>query len=299
MSNPRLRPTTAVPVMSPIVYFNGAYVPKQDVRISPDDRGFVFADGLYEVLRAYGGRLFEVDLHLRRLANGLTALEIGGVDVPALGTVFRELLDRNGLGSADATVYLQITRGAAPRTHWFPNPLPPPTVYVEPKAYSPRADPAVGVSVITAPDIRWARCDIKTIGILPNTLAQQRARAAGAIEAVFVRDGVAIEGTSSAFFAVLDGEVRTAPANNYILPSVSRAVTLRLCREHGIPHAEVPVFLQDLPWASELFLASTTLEVMPIVRVDGAPVGGGTPGPVATRLNALFRAEALRSRAGG
>jgi D-alanine transaminase len=170
-------------------------------------------------------------------------------------------------------------------------------VYVEPKPFSPRADPAAGVSVITAPDIRWARCDIKAIAILPNTLANQRARAAGSIEAVFVRDGVAIEGTSSAFFGVIDGQVRTAPASNYILPSVSRAVTLRLCREHGIPHAETPIFVQDLPRASELFLASTTLEVMPIVRVDDRPVGPGTPGPIALRLNALFRAHATRDQA--
>jgi D-alanine transaminase len=280
--------------MSPIVYFNGAYVPKDEVRISPDDRGFVFADGIYEVLRSYGGRLFELELHLRRLANGLAALEIGGVDVPGFATVFPDVLARNGLGASEATIYLQITRGAAPRTHWFPNPLPPPTVYVEAKPLSPRADPAVGVAVITVPDIRWARCDIKAIAILPNTLANQRARAAGAIEAVFVRDGVAIEGTSSAFFAVIDGEVRTAPANNYILPSVSRAVTLRLCRQHGIPHAETPVFVQELPRAAELFLASTTLEVMPIVQVDGWAVRDGRPGPIATRLNALFRAEATR-----
>jgi len=281
--------------MSPIVYFNGAYVPKDEVRISPDDRGFVFADGIYEVSRSYGGRIFGLDLHLRRLADGLSAIEIGGVDVPGFGAVFREVLERNGMGSANATIYLQVTRGAAPRTHWFPNPLPPPTVYVEAKAFAPRADPAAGVDVITVPDIRWTRCDIKAIGLLPNTLANQRARAAGAYEAVFIRDSVAIEGTASNLFAVVDGEVRTAPANNFILPGVSREVVLRLCRQHEIRHAELPVFLEDLTRASEVFLTGTSIEVMPVVRVDGKPVGSGRPGPMARGLLGLFRAETARA----
>ena len=277
---------------APVVYFNGAYTPKDQVRISPDDRGFLFADGLYEVTRAYGGRLFELDAHLRRLADGLAALDIQGVDAQAMGDVFRRLLRENGFAAADATVYLQVTRGAAPRTHWFPTTPVPPTVYAEAKPFTPRADPAVGIGVITTPDVRWARCDIKTVGLLPNCLANQRARAAGALEAVFVRDSVALEGTASSFFAVLDGEVRTAPLSNYILPSISRAVVLRLCDEGGLPHREVPVFVEQLSQASELFMAGTTLEVMPVVTVDGRPVGTGVPGPVATRLNAMFRTAA-------
>jgi D-alanine transaminase len=283
--------------MSPIVYFNGAYIPKDEVRISPDDRGFVFADGIYEVARSYGGRILGLDLHLRRLADGLAAIEIGGVDVPGFVDVFREVLQRNGMGAADATIYLQVTRGAAPRTHWFPNPLPPPTVYVEAKGFTPRADPAVGVDVITVPDIRWTRCDIKAIGLLPNTLANQRARAAGAYEAVFIRDSVAIEGTASNLFAVVDGEVRTAPANNFILPGVSREIVLRLCRRHDIRHTELPVFLEDLARASEVFLTGTSIEVMPVVHVDGKPVGSGRPGPMARDLLRLFRAETVRTTA--
>jgi D-alanine transaminase len=277
--------------MNPVVYFNGAYVPKDEVRISPDDRGFVFSDGVYEVVRSYGGRIFELDPHLRRLADGLAAIEIGGVDVFAIGGVFREVLARNGLDASDATIYLQVTRGAAPRTHWFPDPPPPPTVYVESKPFTPRGDPAVGIDVITVPDIRWTRCDIKTVGLLPNTLAHQRARVAGAFEAVFIRDSVAIEGTASNLFAVVDGEVRTAPANNLILPGVSREVVLRLCRQHGIRHVETPVFVEDLARASEVFLTGTSIEVMPVVRVDGRAVANGVPGPMARRLLDLFRAE--------
>jgi len=133
------------------------------------------------------------------------------------------------------------------------------------------------------------------VGLLPNCLANQRARSAGATEAVFVRDGVAIEATASSFFAVVDGEVRTAPASNYILPSISRSVVLRLCREHGIAHAETPVFLYDLERATEVFLAGTTLEVMPVVRVDARAIAGGKPGPITRRLHELFRTETTRA----
>jgi len=274
--------------MAPTVYFNGAFVSKDDVRISPDDRGFLFADGVYEVVRSYQGQIFSLDAHLGRLERGLRAIEIAGVDVAGLGSVFRELLTQNGL-TGDATVYLQITRGAAPRVHAFPDPLPPPTVYAEARTFAPKGDPAVGIPVITVPDVRWARCDIKTVALIPNCLANQRAREAGAVEAVFVRDGVALEGTASSFFAVIDGEVRTAPASNYILPSITRGVVLQVCREGGIAHRETPVFVQELPRAAELFMAGTTLEVMPVVQVDGRPVGNGRPGPVTTGLHAAFR----------
>lgn len=279
--------------MTAIAWFNGSFVPKTDVRISPEDRGFLFADGVYEVVRAYGGRFFALDAHLERMADGLRALEIAGCTPAAMGDAFRTLLQKNGLGSADALVYCQVTRGAAPRTHFFPDPAVPPTVYAEARPFAPKADPAVGAAVITVPDTRWARCDIKTVGLLPNVLANQRARAAGAVEAVFVRDGVALEASASSFFAVIDGEVRTAPNSNYILPSVTRATTLDLCAEAGIPYRETPVFQHELPRASELFLAGTTLEVMPIVTIDGRSVGTGRPGPVASRLNAAFRARAV------
>jgi D-alanine transaminase len=280
--------------MAPLVYFNGSYLLKDQVRISPDDRGFLFADGIYEVARSYGGRFFELGAHLERMRNGLAALAIGGVRAESLGEVFNTLLERNGLGREPATVYAQVTRGASPRTHFFPDPPVPPTVYAEAKPFTPKGDPAQGAAVITVADTRWARCDIKTVGLIPNCLANQRARAAGALEAIFVRDGVALEATASSFFAVVDGEVRTAPASNYILPSITRSVVLRICVREKIPHREAPVYLDDLARASELFLAGTTLEVMPIVTVDGKPVGSGRPGPVAERLGALFHAETSR-----
>jgi D-alanine transaminase len=280
--------------MAPLVYFNGSYMPKDQVRISPDDRGFLFADGIYEVARSYGGRFFELGAHLQRMRNGLAALAIDGVRAESLEDVFTTLLERNGLGREPATVYAQVTRGASPRTHFFPDPPVAATVYAEAKPFTPKGDPAKGAAVITVPDTRWARCDIKTVGLTANCLANQRAHAAGALEAIFVRDGVALEATASSFFAVVDGEVRTAPASNYILPSITRGVVLRICAREKIPHRETPVYLDDLARASELFLAGTTLEVMPIVTVDGKPVGSGRPGPVAQRLGALFRAETSR-----
>jgi D-alanine transaminase len=279
-------------------YFNGEFVPRDEVRISPDDRGFLFADGVYEVVRSYGGRLFCLDRHLARLTAGLAALRIDGVDSAALRGVCDELLRRNALGDGDALVYVQVTRGAAPRAHAFPTPPVRPTVYAAVTAFRPKGDPAHGLRVITVPDVRWARCDIKSVALLPNCLAQQRARDAGAQEAIFIRDGVAIEGASSNFFGVFEGVVHTAPASNYILPGVTRSVVLELCREHGLEACEGPVYESELSRAEELFLAGTTIEVMPVVSVDGRPVGSGRPGPVARRLLELFRARTLAPASG-
>jgi D-alanine transaminase len=274
--------------MSAIVYLNGTYLPKEEARLSPDDRGFLFADGIYEVVRSYGGRFFALEPHLARMARGLKAIRIEGVVPADVGAVCRELLDRNGLAGKDALVYVQVTRGVAPRTHWFPDPGVQPTVYASTMAYKAKADPAAGVAVILQPDQRWARCDIKSVALLPNCMAAQAAREAGVPEALLVRDGVVLEGTHTSFFGVVDGEVRTAPANNYILPSITRQTALDLCVEHGIPVRTEPVLLEELPRASELFLAGTTMEIMPIVRVDGSMVGDGKPGPVAARLLDLF-----------
>jgi D-alanine transaminase len=277
--------------MSEIVYLNGAYLPKSEAHLSPDDRGFLFADGIYEVVRSYQGRFFGLEPHLSRMARGLRARRIDGLTASSLGSVCHELLERNGLAGRDALVYLQVTRGVAPRTHWFPEPAVPPTVYGSTMPFKAKADPAVGVEVITQPDQRWARCDIKSVALLPNCMAAQAAREAGVPEALLVRDGVVLEGTHTSFFAVIESEVRTAPANNYILPSITRQVVLDICAEHGIPARTEPLLLQELPGAGELFLAGTTMEIMPIVRVDGRAVGDGKPGPVARRLLELFHSR--------
>jgi D-alanine transaminase len=279
---------------TPIVYFCGQFLPQDEVRLSPDDRGFVLGDGVYEVIRTYGGRLFALEGHLGRLRRGLSEMAIGGVDVDGLGEVSLEVLRRNRLDTGDAAVYLQVTRGVAPRTHFFPDPPVPPTVFVQGRRFAPRGDPAKGIDAITVPDIRWARCDIKTVQLVANCLAQQRARSAGAQEALFVRDSAVLEGSYTSVFFVLDGEVRTAPKTNYILPSITREIVLELCRAEGQAAREFPVFTHEIPRITECFLAGTTMEVMPVARIDGVSVGSGSPGPVARRLLELFRARIRR-----
>ncbi len=263
-------------------------MPKASVHLSPDDRGFLFGDGVYEVVRSYGGRFFALDAHLQRMHNGLCELQIQGVDAAAFAEICKQLLERNDLSRDDALVYMQVTRGAAPRRHAFPNVPTQPTSYAVPSPFQPKGDVTKGVRVITAPDIRWTRCDIKSVNLLANCLANQRAQEAGATEAILVRDGVALEATASSFFGVFNGEVRTAPKSNYILPSITRQAALDICREAGISAIETPIHLTDLASADELFLAGTTLEIMPIIEVDGRVVGNGQPGPVQQRLYELF-----------
>jgi len=274
---------------NPTVYFNGEYMPKASVYLSPDDRGFLFGDGVYEVVRSYGGRFFALDAHLQRMHNGLCELQIRGVDAAAFAEICEQLLEKNDLGQDDAIVYMQVTRGAAPRRHAFPNVPTQPTSYAVPLPFQPKGDVTKGVKVITVPDIRWTRCDIKSLNLLANCLANQQAQEAGATEAILVRDGVALEATASSLFGVFNEEVRTAPKSNYILPSITRQVALDICREAGINAIEVPIYLIDLESADELFLAGTTFEIMPITKVDGRVVGNGQPGPVQQQLCELFR----------
>ncbi len=272
-----------------IVFLNGEFMPKEMATISPDDRGFLFGDGIYEVVRCYGGKFMEIDAHLTRMKHGCDEIGLSGIESFDFEFICHELVSRNSL-SDQGIVYLQITRGAPPtRTHAFPSEQTPPTVYGMAFPFSQKADPTVGVSVITTPDLRWGRCDIKTIGLLANCLTQQRAKENGVFESILIKDGLAIESSASSFFAVIDGQVRTAPKSNHILPSITRETVLRLCAEEGIPHRETPVKEQDLSSASELFLAGTTLEILPIVRIDGTQVGTGIPGPVTSRLQKLFR----------
>lgn len=277
--------------MNETVFFNGRYVEKADVRISPDDRGWLFSDGIYEVVRVYQGRPFEMPAHVERLHYGLAALRIEGVDAGDMATITDELIRRNHLADADAVVYVQVTRGAAPRTHHFPALPVEPTFYAAAWSFTPSTDPAVGVRVVTEPDHRWTRCDVKSVSLLANCLAAQAAEEAGAYEAILVRDGMALEGTRTTLFGVVDGIVRTAPLTNYVLPSISRAVALELCAEAGLRVRETPMLLREFESAEELFLAGTTTEVMPIVDVDGRSVASGAPGPIASRLSKAFRAR--------
>jgi D-alanine transaminase len=273
-----------------IVYLNGQYIPREQASIDVDDRGFLFADGVYEVIHSYEGHLFQMDAHLQRMEHGLRSLRIALDNVQAMREVVERLIVENGLASGEASVYIQITRGSAPRTHAFPPAGTPPTVYAAATRYVPQRDQAEeGMAAILLPDPRWARCDIKSVALLPNVLARQRAIEAGVADAVFVRDGVALEGTSSNFFGVFNSEVVTAPKTNYILPGITRKVVIELCADIGVPVHEAPILEHQLGEAEELFLASTILEIRPIVQLDGCPVGTGTPGPVTRRIQQAFR----------
>ena len=272
------------------VYFNGQYLPKLDINISPDDRGFLFSDGVYEVVLSYGGRLFKVAEHLQRMQRGLQALQIAVADIDVLEKIAATLVRENGLHETDAKVYIQITRGVAPRSHAFPSPGVSPTIYATASPF--HLDKEVwehGAHVLLVPDIRWARCDIKSTALLPNTLAFQRAKEFSAHEAVFVRDGVITEGAHTNFCAIYDGALVTAPISNYILAGITRMTVLELCCELQIPVREVPIFERDVLQADECFIAGTTTEITPVVRIDNLNIGNGKPGPITRALQQAFR----------
>ena len=273
------------------VYLNGEYVPKDRATISVDDRGFLLSDGVYEVTPAYRGRLFRLDRHLGRLQNGLDALSIE-YDPAGLPDVHARLIAENTLATEDvAIVYVQITRGVAPRTHHFPPEGTAPTVYAFAQSYH-RPDSARwerGYEAITVPDRRWGRVDIKSIGLLPNVLAQQAAVDAGVEDALFVRDGVVLEGAHNNVFAVLDGVVTTHPATHRILHGVAREYVIELARAQGMSVEERPVLLEEMRGADEIFFTGTTTEVRPTVRLDGEPIGNGNVGPVSKVLHEAFK----------
>jgi D-alanine transaminase len=218
-------------------------------------------------------------------------------DISALERIALELLRRNGFGESDATVYVQITRGTSPRTLTVAGRLLP-TVYVEASpCVASTTESGLGASVITVPDTRWSRCDVKAIGLLPNVLARMRAADAGADEAVFVRDGVVTEGTHTNLFGVLSGTVVTHAADNHILAGITRSVVLDLCRVLGLPVAETGIREDQLLSLEESFISATTAEVTPVVSVNGRPVADGRPGPVARRLQPAFREYIEKARA--
>jgi D-alanine transaminase len=291
-------------VATELVYFRsaglaeGAILPKDKACISPNDRGFLLGDGVYEVIRSYKGKLFRPDEHLARLRHSLDAVRIrwdmselpGNSDPVPRAPILLELLERNDLARSDATVLIQITRGVCPRMTAVPTEPLPPTVYVETSPLTVKSEEMeTGVAVITVPDIRWGRCDLKAIGLLPNVLARMQATDAGAAEAVFVRDGIVTEGTHTNVFGVLGGAVLTHAADNHILAGITRGVVLELCRSLGIRALEDGIRERQLSEMDELFLSATTAEVTPVVSVNRRPVRGGKPGPITRRLQSAFR----------
>jgi D-alanine transaminase len=272
------------------VYLNGRYVDHTEATIPVDDRGFLFADGVYEVIRIYGGGAFLMEAHMRRLRAGLAALHMDDGVVDGLAGVSERLIRDNGV-DGDGTIYIQITRGVAPRSHAFPDPVVEPTAYVLAKPFNQYPDEYfdTGIAAIAVPDTRWSRCDIKSIALLPNVLANQQAHQAGAFEALFIKDGVLIEGSHSNLFGVLDGTLMTYPSCNYILSGITRALVLELARELDIPVVVAPIPWDRIDDVEELFLSGTTTEVMPVTRVDGRQIGAGGRGPITARLQHAYR----------
>jgi len=283
----------------PEVYLNGEFLPLEEARVSVMDRGFLFGDGVYEVIPAYGGRPFRLAQHLDRLDYSLAAIRM---DNPLPREEWRWILERltGAAPGVDRMIYLQVTRGAdAKRHHLFPLSAEP-TRFVMAWDAKPR-DPAIeaqGIAAVTLEDFRWLRCDIKSIALLGNVLLRQAAEDAGAEESILIRDGCATEGSSTNLFLVRAGELATPPKGHLLLPGITRDLVLELAREAGIPCREREVRAEELAAADEIWISSSSREVEPVTRLDGEPVGDGVPGPQWRRMDALFQDYKGRLRAG-
>lgn len=278
----------------PVCWLNGSFVAEQDAHVSIFDRGLLFGDGVYEVAAVMNGRLLDADRHLVRLARSLAAIGIPNTQPAAewLG-VMQQLVTDNGIN--EGLVYLQVTRGVAERDFPFPvNAIPTMFAYARPKllAHDPNAN---GVRLLTVPDMRWTRCDIKSTSMLAQVLAKQAARAAGAFEAMMHEDGLVTEGGSSNLWIVNDGVLQTRPLSNDILAGITRDVVLELAHAAGVPVRERAFTVAQAKGARECLMSSATSFLLPVTKVDHDMVGDGEPGPVAQRLRTAYleRARAL------
>ena len=277
--------------MARIAYVNGRYLPHREASVHIDDRGYQFADGVYEVIAVDRGRLVDEGLHLKRLDRSLAELQIAkSMPDAALKSVMREVLRRNRV--QNGIIYIQMTRGVAPRDHAFPRDARTQVVMTARRAKPPNPKVAAeGAQVITVPDLRWARCDIKSIALLPNVLGKQQARQAGAFEAWQVdQEGNVTEGTSTnAWIVTKAGEVVTRAATNAILNGVTRLGVIRVIERSGLKFVERPFSVAEAKQAQEAFITSTTAYVTPVVRIDDSTVGEGKPGPLARELGKFYR----------
>ncbi len=276
--------------MSRIAYVNGQYVPHMAAAVHIEDRGYQFSDGVYEVVAVHHGKLIDMDGHLTRLTRSLTELEMVWPVAPAaLEVIIREVIRRNRI--RDGIVYMQVTRGVAPRNHAFPAHQNSALVVMA-KRFPPFDFDATnkGVNVITTPEIRWKRRDIKTVSLLGNCLAKEQAVRAGCYEAWFIEDdGMVTEGTSSnAWIVTADGELVTRDVSNAILNGITRLSIMKVANENGIEFVERAFSVDEAKAAREAFVSSTTSFVKPVVKIDGDPVGDGKAGPLSTKLLACF-----------
>jgi len=282
--------------MSRIAYVNGRYVPHRNAVVHIEDRGYQFADGVYEVCEVRAGRLVDQRLHMQRLDRSLSELSIAWPMSPsAVAVVLREVVRLNRV--VNGIVYLQVTRGVAPRNHAFPNPAVRPSMVVTARELDRAALDAKaehGISVVTVPENRWDRVDIKTVGLLPNVLAKQTAKEAGAYEAWFVdREGFVTEGSSTnAWIVTRDGTLVTRPAEHGILRGITRTVIFSFAAREGIRLEERAFSLDEARKGREAFMTGSSTIVLPIVAIDGKPVGNGKPGPIARKLRGIYHEHA-------
>jgi len=276
------------------VYLNGQFLPLAEAKISVLDRGFVFGDGVYELVPVYSKKPFRLDDHLRRLQASLDGIRLAS---PHATDGWRELILRliELQDFADQSLYIQVTRGTPvagqpPRDHAFPKGVPPTVfMFAQPLVTATPAQKAAGVCAVSALDNRWLRCNIKAISLLANILLRQQAVDAGCAETVMLRDGFLTEGAASNIFVVKDGVLLAPPPSNLMLTGITYDVVLELAATHGIPHQVRAISEAEVRTADELWMTSSTKEIMAIVELDGAPVGAGVPGPLAQQMDGLYQ----------
>lgn len=268
------------------VYLNGRFVPLADAKISVLDRGFTFGDGVYEVFLVYQRRIFRYEQHMRRLDQSLAALHMGN---PLTREQWLEVLMKLVADNpaADQSLYLQVTRGVSERDHAI-NLATSPTVFAMSKPL-PQRNLAQGVKAITLDDIRWKNCHIKAITLLPSVLLRHQATQAGAIEAILLREGCVTEGAASNVFVVRDGVIKTPPCDNKLLAGITRALVLELLAQAHLPHAETRITEEELRSADEIWITSSTWEIVPVIRLDEKPVGTGNPGRYWQQVSTLYQ----------
>ncbi len=271
--------------MSETVFLNGEFMVREKAYISPEDRGFYFADGVYEVIRCFKGSFFCFEEHIQRLKRSLSETRIKFTDIKSLNSVCKRIISENNLEGKYADVYIQITRGVHKRMHRFPVENISPTLYI----YAYERLPSVnemkrGVKVITRTDIRWLRCDIKSVSLLPNTLLFQEAYDENARECIFIRDGVVTEASHSNVMGVKAGVIFTHPDGNLILSGITKKVVFKICNDLGIYTKETPVREEEISELDELFIVGTGNDIMPVVRLNNMIINNGVPGIITRQI---------------
>ena len=269
-----------------VVYFNGQYSELNDVKISPFERGFQYADGVYEVMRTYSGKFFRYEDHMQRLAYSLNEIKIKFNSLNEIDKILKKLIETNHQENDDIVAYIQITRGASfPRKHSFPPENVSPTVFITTSSLVKNAETINdGIKVILEKDIRWKRCDIKSVSLLPSVLANQHAVEESAGEAVWVNNGFLTEGSHTNFFGIRNGVLYTAPLSSLILAGVTRKVILEVCESLNIEINETAIKENELEGFDEFFISGTTTEIKPVVQIDNRVVSNGRPGEITKRI---------------